>query len=139
MPRPSASTAARDGLAGRIPTIRGSLLWLLVLLVVGGFLAFQVGRQVYANWAINQEADRIRAEIERVLVENEAARLRLEYYRSDAFVSQAARRYFNLGADGERVLIIPPGATAPPPPAAESEMPPAPPLLEQWLGLFFGS
>lgn len=133
----SASATARA--APRLPAIRGRLIWLLILLVVGGFLALQMGRQVYANWAIGQEAERIRAEIAQVLVDNEALRERLEYLRSEAFVSQEARRLFSLGGAGEQVLIIPPGAAAPPPASIGTDASAPPPRLEQWLEVFFGS
>lgn len=137
MSRPEAATAPQPPRL-RLPAIRGNVLWLVVLLVVGGFLALQMGRQVYANWAINQQAERIQAEIDRELAENELLRERLEYLRSDAYVSAEARRLFNLGRPGEQVLIIPPGAEAPPPSVTDADALPPPPLLEQWLDLFFG-
>lgn len=135
----TATATARTNHGPRLPAIRGRLVWLLILLVAGGFLALQMGRQVYANWAIGQEAERIRAEIDQGLVDNEALRERLEYLRSEAFVSQEVRRLFNLGGAGEQVLIIPPGAAAPPPASVGTDASAPPPLLEQWLGVFFSS
>jgi cell division protein FtsB len=121
-----------------LPASRGGLAWLAVLLLIGSFVTFQVGRQVYASWSISQEADRIRAEIAAVEVENEVLQRELSYLRSDAYLSAEARRLGNLGRRGEHVLIIPPGAEAALPPAAEGAAGPAAPLLEQWLDLFFG-
>jgi hypothetical protein len=121
-----------------IPASRGGLAWLLVLLLVGGFVLFQVGRQVYASWAIGQEADRIRAEIAAVEDENAQLQRELDYIESDAYISAEIRRLKNMGRPGEHVLIIPPGAQAAPPAAVEEEAAPATPLLEQWLQLFFG-
>lgn len=110
---------------------------MLVLVIVGGFLAVQFGRQVYANWAIGQRAAEIEAQIAAVEAENARLQSELEYLRSDAYVSAEARRLANLGAPGEEVLIIPPGAEQPLPEelaAADAQ----PPLLEQWWSLFFG-
>jgi hypothetical protein len=121
-----------------LPASRGGLAWLAVLLVVGTFLAFQVGRQVYASWSIGQEADRIRAEIAALAEENVAYQRELDYVESDAFISTEVRRLLNLGRRGERVLIIPPGAETQLPPALDSEQAPLQPPLQQWLALFFG-
>lgn len=115
------------------------MAWLAVLLVIGAFVAFQVGRQVYASWSINQEAARIQAEIDAMSAQNAALQRELDYLRSDAYISQEAKKLLNLGNPNERVLIIPPGREAPLP-AAEAERAKAPPpLLQQWLSLFFGS
>jgi cell division protein FtsB len=135
-PRPS---SPEPRLRVTLPASRGGLAWLAVLLLIGSFVTFQVGRQVYASWSIGQEADRIRAEIAAVEAENEALQRELAYLRSDAYLSAEARRLTNLGRPGEHVLIIPPGAEAALPPAAQGATAPSGPLLEQWLDLFFGT
>lgn len=122
----------------RIPASRGGIAWIAVLLIIGTFLAVQVGRQVYVTWSIGQEADAIRAEISDMQARNEALREELAYLKSKAFLSAEARRLLNLGLPGEQVLIIPPGAEAPLPLALTEAPPPAKPLLQQWLELFFG-
>ena len=122
----------------RLPASRGGLAWLAVLLVIGIFLAVQVGRQVYTNWSITQQAEAVRAELAAIEAENAALADELAYLQSDAFVGAEARELRTLGAAGEQVLIIPPGAEAPIP---EELLPPPPaprPLIEQWLDLFFG-
>ncbi|HEX3218585.1 MAG TPA: septum formation initiator family protein [Candidatus Limnocylindria bacterium] len=132
-------TGARRKARYTLPSSRGGMAWLAVLLVIGAFVAFQVGRQVYASWSINQEAARIQAEIDAMSAQNAALQRELDYLRSDAYISQEAKKLLNLGNPNERVLIIPPGREAPLP-AAEAERAKAPPpLLQQWLSLFFGS
>ena len=121
-----------------LPASRGGLAWLAVLLLVGAFVTFQVGRQVYASWSIGQEADRIRAEIAAVAEENAQLQRELNYLQSDAYVSAEARKLLNLGFLNERVLIIPPGAEAELPGARQEKQAQPAPLLEQWLDLFFG-
>ena len=117
---------------------RGRVVTLLALAVVGGFLALQVGRELHANFTITQRAEDLRAESAAVEAGNDELAAQLAYLRSDAYISQEARRISNLGAPDERVLIIPPGAEAALPPAL---VPAAPekPMLERWLELFFGS
>ena len=122
----------------RIPASRGGLAWIAVLLIIGTFLAVQVGRQVYTSWSIGQEADAIRAEIAAMEAHNEALRQELAFLQSKGFVAAEARRLLNLGLPGEHVLIIPPGAEAALPPALREQAAPAKPPLEQWLDLFFG-
>ena len=122
----------------RIPASRGGLAWIAVLLIIGTFLAVQVGRQVYTSWSIGQEADVIRAEITAMEAHNEQLRQELAYLQSKGFVSAEARRLLNLGMPGEHVLIIPPGAEAALPPALREKPAASKPPLEQWLELFFG-
>jgi cell division protein FtsB len=121
----------------RLPASRGGLAWLAVLILVGAFLALQVGRQVYANWQITQQAEQIRREIVEADARNAELREELAYLNSSAYISQEARRLTNLGAQGEQVLIIPPGAEAALPPEYREEATRRP-LLEQWVDLFFG-
>jgi cell division protein FtsB len=136
LPAPRRSRPERP-LRVRIPASRGGLAWIAVLLIIGTFLAVQVGRQVYTSWSIGQEADAIRAEIAAMEAHNEALRQELAYLQSKGFVSAEARRLLNLGLPGEQVLIIPPGAETALPPELR-EKPAAKPPLEQWLDLFFG-
>ena len=136
-------SAARPGPSRRrsrytLPASRGGVAWLAVLLVVGAFVAFQVGRQVYASWSIGQEADAIRAEIVAMEQQNAALQRELDYVNSDAYIAVEARKLANLGYSNERVLIIPPGSEAQPPEQRRVQAP-AKPLLQQWLDLFFGS
>ena len=121
----------------RRPASRSGLAWLAVLLIIGVFLAVQVGRQVYANWAITQQAEEVRQQITVIQAQNETLRRELEYLQSDAYVSAEARRLQNLGRTGEQVLIIPPGAEQPLPPSLSAPQQAPKPLLEQWLELFF--
>ena len=137
-------SAPRSGSARRrprytLPSSRGGLAWLLVLVVIGAFVAFQVGRQVYASWSINQEAARIQAEIDATQAQNARLQQELEYLRSDAYISLEAKKLENVGRPDEHVLIIPPGSEVQLPASAEERGKAPPPLLQQWLSLFFGS
>lgn len=108
-----------------------------VVVIIGVLLAVQFGRQVYANWEIGQRAAAIEVQIANTDAENAELRRELAYLKSDAYISAEARRLANLGAAGEQVLIIPPGAEEPLPEelAAAAELPK--PMLEQWIDLFF--
>ncbi len=122
----------------RLPASRVGVTWLVVLLVVGGLLAIQVGRQVYANYSITQHATALQDQITAMERQNDQLRAELSYLQSDAFVSAEARRLANLGHSGDQLLIIPPGSAAKLPAALQPAAPAAKSLLEQWLDLFFG-
>lgn len=134
---PPAPEGAPTGRRIRLPASRGGMAWMVVLLIVGTLLAAQFGRQVYANWEIGQRASAIEAQIAAVEAENAELARELAYLSSDAFVSAEARRLANVGAPGEEVLIIPPGAEEPLPDELAALQAPAP-FLEQWVDLFFG-
>ncbi len=139
--------AARAGRGGRptprgprvrLPGSRAGVTWLVVLVVVGGLLAIQVGRQVYANYSITQQAAALQDRITAMEQQNDQLRQELTYLGSDAFVSAEARRLANLGHSGDQLLIIPPGSEASLPAALQAAAPAPKPLLEQWVDLFFG-
>ena len=134
----SGGTPPDPPLRVRIPASRDGLAWIAVLLIIGTFLAVQVGRQVYASWSIGQQAEAIRSDIADMKARNDALRQELAYLKSPAFISAEARRLLNLGQPGEQVLIIPPGAEAALPPVVQPKPAPPKPLIEQWLELFFG-
>jgi cell division protein FtsB len=113
------------------------MAWLFVLLVVGALLAVQFGRQVYANWETGQASARLEADIAAIQAQNALLEAELDYLESDAFVGAEARRLGDVGAPGEGVLIVPPGAEAPLP-ADLVVAQQAKPLLTQWFDLFFG-
>ncbi len=84
----------------RIPASRGGIAWIAVLLIIGTFLAVQIGRQVYASWSISRQADAIRVEIAQMQARNEALRQELTYLDSRAFLATEARRLLEPGPAG---------------------------------------
>ncbi len=122
----------------QLPASRGGIAWLLVLVIIGAFLAAQFGRQVYANWEIGRQAQAVEAEIARIEGENAELARELAYLRSDAYIGAEARRLENLGREGEQILIIPSGAEEPLPDELTAVEPPRP-MLQQWIDLFFGA
>ncbi len=111
---------------------------MVAVFIVGVLVAVQFGRQVYANWEIGQSAAAIHAQIAQVESENAGLRQELGYLQSEAYISAEARRLANLGAPGEQVLIIPPGAEEPLPEELATVAETPKPFLEQWVDLFFG-
>ena len=141
-----AATASASGTAPpaaprsrwRLPASRGGMAWMVVVIIIGIFLAAQFGRQVYANWEIGQRAAAIEAEIAQVEAENAELERELAYVQSPAYFGPEARRLGNLGTTGEEALIIQRGAEEPLPEELAAAAEPPKPLLEQWIDLFFG-
>jgi cell division protein FtsB len=143
LPAERAGRGGRPGSQGprlrfRLPASRAGITWLVAVVVIGGLLAIQVGRQVYANYSIGQQASAMQNQITAMEQQNDQLRQELQYLQSDAYVGAEARRLANLGHSGDQLLIIPPGAEASLPVALQPAAPAPKPLLEQWLDLFFG-
>jgi len=122
----------------RLPASRGGMAWMVVVIIIGIFLAAQFGRQVYANWEIGQRAAAIEAEIAAIDAQNAELARELAYVRSPAYFGPEARRLGNLGTTGEEALIIQRGAEEPLPEELAAAAEPPEPLIEQWIDLFFG-
>jgi len=130
--------APRSRSRWRLPASRGGMAWMVVVIIIGIFLAAQFGRQVYANWEIGQRAVAIEAEIAQVEAQNAELERELAYVQSPAYFGPEARRLGNLGSVGEEALIIQRGAEEPLPEELAAAAEPPKPLLEQWIDLFFG-
>jgi Septum formation initiator len=105
---------------------------------VVAIVAFNVGRQAFVGWSIDQQATDLQAQVEAAEAENAALQHQLEYLQSDAYVTAEARRLRTVGYPGEQVLVIPPGAEVGAPISATSAPVDNTPMLERWLTLFFG-
>ena len=105
---------------------------------VVAIVAFNVGRQAFVGWSIDQQATDLQAQVEAAEAENAALQRQLEYLRSDAYVTVEARRLRTVGYPGEQVLVIPPGAAVQAPVSTATAPPDDTPMLARWLTLFLG-
>ena len=111
------------------------------LLIAGGIsvlLTFNLGRQVMTNWTIGQEQTATEAKVAAAEAANAELQRYLDYLNSDAYVDAAARVLRPVGNAGEQLLIIPDGAQVHPADIGRNAPAVDPPLIEQWLDLFFG-
>ena len=136
------TTAIRARPPARRPSLRPHLRrkTLIALMVAGvvAIVAFNVGRQAFVGWSIDQQATDLQAQVEAAEAENAALQRQLEYLQSDAYVTVEARRLRTIGYPGEQVLVIPPGAAVQAPAIAATAPADNTPMLERWLNLFFG-
>ena len=123
----------------RLPRLRRRTFTSLAVVAVIGIIAFNVGRQSFLGWSVEQQAADLQAQVEAAQAENAALERYVDYLQSDAYVTAEARRLRNLGYAGEQVLIIPAGAAIPVPHGSTRAPADSTPLIERWLELFFGS
>ncbi|MBU2575910.1 septum formation initiator family protein [Patescibacteria group bacterium] len=71
------------------------------------FFGFHIGKQVLEKRAIQEEVDRLEAEIGKLENKNDDLSALIEYAKTDAFVEQEARQKLNLVKEGESLVLIP--------------------------------
>lgn len=112
---------------------------LLIAAGISVLLTFNLGRQVVTNWTVGQEQAGAVARVAAAEAANAELQRYLDYLNSDAYTDAAARVLRPVGNRGEQLLIIPDGAQIHPAAIGQNASAADPPLLEQWLDLFFGS
>jgi cell division protein FtsB len=87
---------------------------LLVILMIVLFLFFSAAllRQYAKRQALLLQADELQKELSKLKMEKNNLWQSLDFYASDLFVEQEARTKFNYQKEGERVVVVPLGATA---------------------------
>lgn len=122
----------------RLPRLRRRTIVALAVVGVVGLVAFNVGRQAWVGWSIEQEAAQLQADVTAAEAQNDALQRWLAYLQSDAYVSAEARRLGIVGYPGEQVLIIPDGSASTTPGSASQPTVADRPMLQRWLDLFIG-
>ncbi len=96
-----------------------NLVGLVLALAANVYLAGRIGVQAGQYFQYEQEAATLRAEITRLEALYRAKLRQRDYYRSDAYLEQAARENLGLVGPGEKLIVIPAG-DRPRPPAAQA-------------------
>lgn len=89
-----------------LKTLIGNRILLVVVLAASFYLGASTVRVIARNWQLQQEIATLRSEIELLSAENERLTYDIEYYKTDQYLEQAARRQLNLKASGESVTIV---------------------------------
>lgn len=120
---------------------RSSPLFFLGAVAAGAFLVFigaSLVQELRRRYLLEQHIQALRMTIttreQRIA---ELARLK-EYLATDAYVERAAREKLNYQKPGERVVIVPQGASPSPEPASVSSPSSGPSPARAWLALLFG-
>jgi len=102
------------------------------------YFAFLTGKSVYQNWQTNQEAKKIKTEIETLEIENQNLKNQIAYYQTPSFKEKEARRKLGLVKPDEKVIILskelPKTNNNPPIPAEEKSVKPN---YQLWWEFFF--
>lgn len=109
-----------------------------ILLVI--YFSFLTGKSIYGNWKSNQEAKKIKTEIELLEVENKNLKDLIAYYQTESFKEKEARRKLGLVKPDEKVVIIskePPAQESQISKPKEEDLMPEKPNWQLWWDFFF--
>lgn len=119
-----------------------NLAGLVLALAANVYLAGRIGAQAGQYLGYQQEAAALRAEVARLEALYQAKLRQRDYYRSDAYLEQAARETLGLVGPGEKLIVIPaddrPQSQAAPARAASAQSQPGSGLLERLAALVVG-
>jgi cell division protein FtsB len=83
-----------------------SRLFLVISLIVIGFVALSYARAYYQDYTIRQEIDLLQKEVQQLQRKRLESMEILSYVTEDAFVEEKARVDLNMKKPGEHVLFI---------------------------------
>jgi hypothetical protein len=96
------------------PLFSGTQFAAIVVLTIALFLVIDFGRRTTAGYYVSQTEQRLDAEIEALLEQQEALQERLEYVQTDEFVERWAREQAHMVRPGDRrLIVVTPPASAP--------------------------
>ena len=132
-PRPEPSPR----LVGPPPLALRLAAWLAVPLVV--YALYATGQKALENYQMNQQADRLQAEVRGLRDENLRLQQQIVEARSDVAIETIAREDLGLVKSGDTALtLLPAGGQPAVRTAAAPAPPPTPPAWQQWRDRFFG-
>ena len=111
----------------------------LIAIAILGLLAVSFGSVVLDSYQLNQEAERLRADIARLQAENQRLQEEVAELQTDAAIERLARE--KLGwtrADETGIVIVPTDPDARVPEEVGPTQSEPPPNWERWRQLFFG-
>lgn len=89
-----------------LPWILTNLYKLVVLLIVG-YILFNIGHSIWKNFALEQSIKNTENEISELKKENEMLANQILYYQTEEFKELEARKRLGLKKPGENLLIVP--------------------------------
>ncbi len=86
-------------------TVENVVLFLAIILCL--VWTYQSIMAMSRNWSLSERLTAERKELELLSVENEAAELENEYYRSNEYQELIARKYLDKQLAGEKMVVLP--------------------------------
>ncbi len=86
-------------------TVENVVLFLAIILCL--VWTYQSIMAMSRNWSLSERLIAERKELELLSVENEAAELENEYYRSNEYQELIARKYLDKQLAGEKMVVLP--------------------------------
>lgn len=85
----------------------GRNLGLYAVAIVALSVTWSSAKAIEKNYALQKQITHIRQEVAIQEQENKNIALKNEYYKTDAYLELAARKYFGKAAAGETLLLVP--------------------------------
>jgi len=79
---------------------------IIVLLVILVFVIIALGKESYRHYMVSREINDLEKKIEELKKSNEELALTKEYFQSQKFLEEEARKKLNLVKVGEKLIII---------------------------------
>ena len=93
----------KKGIVGKIFSFK---LFILVSILIIVFLGTNLGKEFYRKYQIQKEIDSLKGDINSLEKNNYKLSQLIEYYETDEYKEAEARKRFNLGKDGENLVIM---------------------------------
>lgn len=120
--------------------LKSRYLTFTVAMIIVAYIGLNTVQVIVRNWQLQQEINKLRSEIAVLEAENERLTYDIEYYKTDEFLEQAARRKLNLKGPGEIVTVIPVADKASDNNSLGNFRPDEPPKSnwQSWMDFLFG-
>ena len=122
----------------KITSVDAKTIGLIVIVVVAVSVTYSSAKIIHKNYQLEQEITKLQQQNSLQEQINKNQKLKNEYYKTDAFLDLAARKYFNKAAAGETLVLVPEevamSRTIPGPQGTESETTPdtTPKFIKNW-------
>jgi len=82
--------------------------WFLILgLLLVGYMFFVLGKMVWQNYKVNQQIKNLESEVSDIEKQNQKLSDLIAYFQTDTFKEKEAREKLGLVKPGEKVLVFP--------------------------------
>ena len=91
----------------KIANINTRTLWLLMVLLVALLVTYSTAKIIHKNYQLEQQITILQQKNTLQQQVNSNQQLTNEYYKTDAYLDFAARKFFNKAAPGEMLILVP--------------------------------
>ena len=91
----------------KVNSLDSRSVMIVVVLVIGLSVTYSSISIIQKNRSLQAEIETLQEDIAILDLENQNQKLRNNYYKTDTYMQNAARKYFNKSLPGEQLVIVP--------------------------------